>query len=50
VGPVEFRSAARDDVPAMSAMQRASLVETYGSFLGRAAVEEFIAGGMSSGK
>jgi ribosomal protein S18 acetylase RimI-like enzyme len=32
-------------VPAIGAMQKASLVETYGPFLGRAAVEEFIAAG-----
>jgi ribosomal protein S18 acetylase RimI-like enzyme len=45
VRSLEFRSATRDDVPAISAMQRASLVETYESFPGPAAVEEFIAGG-----
>jgi ribosomal protein S18 acetylase RimI-like enzyme len=45
VRSLDFRSATRADVPAISAMQRASLVETYGSFLGRAEVEEFIAGG-----
>jgi hypothetical protein len=39
------RPAAAEDVPAISAMQKASLPETYGSFLGRPAVEEFIAGG-----
>lgn len=41
----ELRSATRDDVPAMSTMQRASLVETYEAFLGRMAVEEFIDAG-----
>jgi len=37
----ELRSARREDVSVMSAMQRASLVETYEPFLGRVAVEEF---------
>jgi ribosomal protein S18 acetylase RimI-like enzyme len=32
-------------VPAISAMQRASLPETYGPFLGPAVVEEFVAAG-----
>jgi ribosomal protein S18 acetylase RimI-like enzyme len=45
VRSLEFRSATRHDVRAICAMQRASLVETYESFLGRAAIEEFIAGG-----
>jgi hypothetical protein len=45
VRSLELRSATRDDVTAICAMQRASLVETYESFLGRAAVEEFIARG-----
>jgi ribosomal protein S18 acetylase RimI-like enzyme len=44
VRSLEFRSATRADVTAICAMQRASLVETYESFLGRAAVEDFIAG------
>ena len=42
---LELRSATEADVPAIAAMQRASLVETYEPFLGRAAVEEFVAGG-----
>jgi ribosomal protein S18 acetylase RimI-like enzyme len=42
---LEIRSATRADVPAICAMQRASLVETYEPFLRRAAVEGFIAGG-----
>jgi len=41
----DVRPAAAEDVPAISAMQKASLPETYGPFLGRPAVEEFIAGG-----
>jgi ribosomal protein S18 acetylase RimI-like enzyme len=41
----DVRTATNDDVPAIAAMQRASLPDTYGPFLGRAAVEEFIAGG-----
>jgi putative acetyltransferase len=45
VRSLELRPATRDDVTALCAMQRASLVETYEPFLGRAAVEEFIAGG-----
>jgi ribosomal protein S18 acetylase RimI-like enzyme len=32
-------------VPAIGAMQKASLPETYGPFVGRAAVEEFVAAG-----
>jgi hypothetical protein len=42
---VRFRPATWADVAAICAMQRASLVETYEPFLGRAAVEDFIAGG-----
>jgi ribosomal protein S18 acetylase RimI-like enzyme len=45
VRSLEFQSATSADVPAICAMQRASLAETYASFLGRAAVEEFIAAG-----
>jgi ribosomal protein S18 acetylase RimI-like enzyme len=45
----EVRTAIHEDVPAISAMQRASLPDTYGPFLGRAAVEEFIAGGNVDG-
>jgi ribosomal protein S18 acetylase RimI-like enzyme len=41
----ELRSAGRADAPAIAAMQRASLLETYEPFLGRAPVEEFLAGG-----
>jgi ribosomal protein S18 acetylase RimI-like enzyme len=43
--PLELRSATRADVAAIAAMQKASLLETYEPFLGRAAVEEFIAEG-----
>jgi ribosomal protein S18 acetylase RimI-like enzyme len=42
---IELRAATQDDVPPIAAMQKASLPETYGPFLGRAAVEEFIAAG-----
>jgi GNAT superfamily N-acetyltransferase len=35
----------RSDVAAISAMQKASLLETYEPFLGRAAIEAFIAAG-----
>src|SRR5262249_7950178 len=42
---VELRPAARADVAAISAMQKASLLETYEPFLGRAAIEEFIEAG-----
>jgi ribosomal protein S18 acetylase RimI-like enzyme len=42
---VELRPADRTDVAAISAMQKASLLETYETFLGRAAIEEFIAAG-----
>jgi len=42
---VELRPAVRADVAAVAAMQKASLVETYEPFLGRAAIEEFIAAG-----
>jgi GNAT superfamily N-acetyltransferase len=42
---LEFRAATHDDVSAISTMQKASLPETYGPFLGRPAVDEFIAGG-----
>jgi putative acetyltransferase len=45
VRSLELRWATRADVPAISAMQRDSLVETYEFLLGRAAVEEFIASG-----
>ena len=41
----EVRSATHDDVSAISAMQRGSLVETYAPFLGREAVEDFIGEG-----
>src|SRR5262249_61550957 len=45
-GPMlEIRPADETDVAAISAMQRASLPETYGAFLGREAVEAFVAGG-----
>jgi GNAT superfamily N-acetyltransferase len=43
---VELRPAVRGDVAAISAMQKASLLETYEPFLGRAAIEEFIAAGL----
>jgi GNAT superfamily N-acetyltransferase len=43
--PFEVRPATRDDVPAIATMQKESLPETYEPFLGRAAVEEFVAGG-----
>jgi ribosomal protein S18 acetylase RimI-like enzyme len=42
---LEVRAATRADVAAICALQRASLVETYEPFLGRSAVEDFIAGG-----
>jgi ribosomal protein S18 acetylase RimI-like enzyme len=42
---LELRSAKRADVAAIAAMQKASLLETYEPFVGRAAVEEFIAEG-----
>jgi GNAT superfamily N-acetyltransferase len=42
---VELRPAVRADVAAIAAMQKASLLETYEPFLGRAAIEEFIAAG-----
>jgi GNAT superfamily N-acetyltransferase len=45
-GPrVTLRPATHADVDAISSMQKASLIETYEPFLGRAAIEEFIAGG-----
>lgn len=43
--PTDIRPATRADVAAITAMQEASLLETYEAFLGRAAIEEFIAGG-----
>jgi GNAT superfamily N-acetyltransferase len=43
---VELRPADRGDVAAISAMQKASLLETHEPFLGRAAIEEFIAAGL----
>jgi ribosomal protein S18 acetylase RimI-like enzyme len=42
---IELRPATQGDLEAISAMQQVSLVETYGPFLGWAAVEEFVAGG-----
>jgi ribosomal protein S18 acetylase RimI-like enzyme len=42
---LELRPAVRADVAAISTMQKASLLETYEPFLGRAAIEEFIAAG-----
>jgi ribosomal protein S18 acetylase RimI-like enzyme len=42
---LEIRPANEADVAAISAMQKASLPETYGAFLGREAVDEFVAGG-----
>ena len=42
---VELRPAVRTDVALIVAMQKASLVETYEPFLGRATIEEFIAAG-----
>ena len=42
---IELRPAVRADVAAIAAMQKASLLETYEPFLGRAAIEEFIAAG-----
>ena len=45
VRSLQVRSATRADVPAICALQRASLAETYEPFLGRTAVEDFIAGG-----
>jgi len=46
---VTLRPATHADVDAVSSMQRASLLETYEPFLGRAAIEEFIAGGHVEG-
>jgi ribosomal protein S18 acetylase RimI-like enzyme len=43
--PFEVRPATHGDVSAIATMQKESLPETYGPFLGRAAVEEFVAGG-----
>ena len=43
--PFEVRPATRDDVSAIATMQKKSLPETYEPFLGRAAVEEFVAHG-----
>jgi ribosomal protein S18 acetylase RimI-like enzyme len=43
--PFEVRPATRDDVSAIASMQKKSLPETYEPFLGRAAVEEFVARG-----
>jgi len=43
VEPFGLRPATRDDVAAISTMQKASLLETYEPFLGRVTVEEFIA-------
>src|SRR5689334_6217932 len=43
--PFEVRPATRDDVSAIATMQKKSLPETYEPFLGRAAVEEFVARG-----
>jgi GNAT superfamily N-acetyltransferase len=45
VRSLRIRSATQADVPAICALQSASLVETYEPFLGRTAVEDFIAGG-----
>lgn len=42
---VQLRPADRADVAAIAAMQKASLLETYEPFLGRDAIEEFIAAG-----
>ena len=42
---LELRPAVRADVVAIAAMQKASLLETYEPFLGRAAIEEFIEAG-----
>ena len=44
-----LRPATHADVDAVSSMQKASLLETYEPFLGRAAIEEFIAGGHVEG-
>jgi ribosomal protein S18 acetylase RimI-like enzyme len=41
----ELRAAGQADAPAISAMQKASLVDTYGPLLGRGPVEEFVAAG-----
>jgi len=46
---VTLRPATHADVDAVSSMQKASLLETYEPFLGRAAIEEFIAGGHVEG-
>jgi hypothetical protein len=43
--PLEVRSATLEDLGAISTMQKASLPETYGPFLGRATVEEFVTSG-----
>jgi GNAT superfamily N-acetyltransferase len=45
VRSLRIRSATQADVPAICALQRASLVQAYEPFLGRTAVEDFIAGG-----
>lgn len=45
VRSLRIRSATQADVPAICALQGASLVETYEPFLGRTAVENFVAGG-----
>ena len=42
---LELRPAAREDVSAISAMQKTSLPETYAPFVGGPIVEEFISGG-----
>jgi ribosomal protein S18 acetylase RimI-like enzyme len=41
----ELRPATEDDVEVIAAMQLGSLVETYEPFLGRTAVDVFLAGG-----
>ena len=41
----ELRPATEDDVEVIAAMQQGSLVETYEPFLGRTAVDVFLAGG-----
>jgi ribosomal protein S18 acetylase RimI-like enzyme len=43
--PFDVRPATRDDVSAIATMQKKSLPETYEPFLGRPAVEEFVARG-----
>jgi hypothetical protein len=41
---LEVRPARHVDVSAIATMQKASLPETYGPFLGRSAVDEFVEG------